>query len=524
MHRGAKKFSRKLKLGRLWYSSVLVLVAVGLSAQVPLAGPDLPSNKQVIAFLTESIDWYSHCAMKRQTATDPVDLVFLDNNRQDAAQILQLSFDFAKADAQFSAMPQRDNDKGSSTIAPGSLYLAQFVKLEEDTEVQRREATKEIEVIKDQLKSVRGSNRRELQAALDATQSRLEVLNAGLATLRQSVEFVRAFTSRETEGLASAIDDLARTVPDVTSPSTVGSQVQNSVPVFSAKPSGSGILTLSSEVSALGRKISMLDDEIRRTNNLRHSSDELRNPLLAAINKHLPAVADNALQARDLAELERQKTSLDELAALIKALSPAIVALDKQRVLLAAYASHLNSWRAAVAAEHKKTWKNLLSRLLGATVVIGALVGIGRVGRSMTRRRMRNTDRRHVILVIQRVVLWAAIAGVTTFAFASDVTSLATFFGLLAAGVAVALQSVIIAALAYFVLVGRRGIRIGDRVEISGVTGDVMDIGWLQFQLREIDKGTRQPTGRMVTFSNSFVFLSPATGLSRFSRDDLKAA
>jgi small-conductance mechanosensitive channel len=152
-------------------------------------------------------------------------------------------------------------------------------------------------------------------------------------------------------------------------------------------------------------------------------------------------------------------------------------------------------------------------------VVIGALVVIGRVVRRATRRRMRNTDRRHVVLVIQRVILWVTIVGVTAFAFASDFTSLATFFGLLAAGLAVALQSVIIAALAYFVLVGRRGIRLGDRVEISGVIGDVMDIGWLQFQLREIDKGTRQPTGRMVTFSNSFVFLSPATALSRFSSE-----
>jgi heme O synthase-like polyprenyltransferase len=156
--------------------------------------------------------------------------------------------------------------------------------------------------------------------------------------------------------------------------------------------------------------------------------------LLASINKRLPAVGENALQARDLAELERQKTSLDELAALIKAVSPAILALDKQRVLLAAYESHLNSWRTAVAVEHKKRWNNLLSRLLGATVVIGALLVIGRVLRRATRRRMRNTDRRHVVLVIQRVILWATIVGVTAFAFASDFTSLATFFGLLAAG------------------------------------------------------------------------------------------
>ena len=173
----SKPSSGELKVHRLWYGSLLVLISVGLSAQAPLAGPDLPSNKQVIAFLTESIDWYRHCAKKRQVAIDPVDLAFVDAHRQDAAQILQLSFDFARADAQFSTMPERDTHKGSSAFATGSPDLAQFVKLEDNTELQRREAIKEIEEIKIRLESVRGSNRRELQAALDATQSRLHVLN-----------------------------------------------------------------------------------------------------------------------------------------------------------------------------------------------------------------------------------------------------------------------------------------------------------------------------------------------------------
>jgi hypothetical protein len=335
---------------------------------------------------------------------------------------------------------------------------------------------------------------------------------------------MQAFTSRETGDLASTIDDLARTVPDVTGPTKVVSQTQLSAPSLSAKSGDSGILALSSEVSALGRKLSILDDEIRRTDGLRQSSDELRNPLLAAINKRLPALAENALEVSDPAELQRQKTRLDELAALVKTLSPAIVALDKQRVLLAAYTSRLKAWRAAVIAEDKKTWKNLISRLLGAAVVIGGLVITGAVVRRVTRRHMRDTERRHIALVIQRVVLWSTIVAVAAFAFASDVTSLATFFGLLAAGVAVALQSVILSAVGYFVLVGRRGIRIGDRVQISGVTGDVTDIGWLQFQLKEIDTRTQQPTGNVVTFSNSFVLASPATGLSKFKRNDVKSA
>ena len=519
----SKRLSNILKLHKCCYLPVLAIITVGLSAQLSPVASDLPSNQQVIALLTESIDWYRNCATERQIAIDPVDLVFLENNRPGAAQILQLSFDFARADAQFSASPQANSQQGNTAI-DGTPDLAHFVHLEDKTELQRRQASEEIEVIKKKLKTARGADRRELQAALEATQSRLDVLQAGLVTLRQSIEFVQAFTSRETGDLASSIEDLARTVPAVTSPATVTSQPQNSAPSLPAKPGDSGILTLSSEVSALGKKLSILDDEIRHTENLRQFSDELRTPLVASINKRLPAVAENALQASDLAELQQQKTRLDELAALLKALSPAIVALDKQRLLLAAYTTHLKSWRAAVSAENEKTWKNLVLRLLVAAAVIGALVIIGAVVRSVTRRHMRDTERRHVVLVIQRVVLWSTIVIVTAFAFASDLTSLATFFGLLAAGVAVALQSVILSAVGYFVLVGTRGIRIGDRVQISGVTGDVTDIGWLQFQLKEIDTRTQQPTGNVVTFSNSFVLASPATGLSRLKRNDLNSA
>jgi ABC-type Fe3+-siderophore transport system permease subunit len=522
--RVSMQLSKSLKLRKFCYLSVLAITTAGLAAQVSPAVSDLPSNRQVIAFLTESIDWYHHCVIERQIATDPVDLVFLEDNRPSAAQILQLSFDFARAGAQFSATTRADTQKGSNAVASGSPDLAQFEQFESNTESQSRQASEEIEAINQKIKTAHGAHRRELQAALDATQSRLDVLQAGLVTLRQLVEFMQAFTSRETGDLASTIDDLARTVPDVTSPTTVASQTQAPVPGFSAKSGDSGILALSSEVSALGRKLSILDEEIRRTDTLRQSSDELRNPLLTAINKRLPALAENALEGSDPAELQGQKNRLDELAALVKTRSPAIVALDKQRVLLAAYISRLRAWRAAVIAEDKKTWKNLISRLLGAAVVIAALVIMGAVVRRLTRRHMQDTDRRHIALVIQRVVLWSTIVAVTAFAFASDFTSLATFFGLLAAGVAVALQSVILSAVGYFVLVGRHGIRIGDRVQVSGVIGDVTDIGWLQFQLKEIDSRTQKATGNVVTFTNSFVLASPATGLSKLKRSDLKPA
>src|SRR5271166_6795379 len=324
--------SSKFKLREACYLLLPAVIAAGLSAEVSPAASDLPSNQQVIALLTESIDWYRHRAIERQIATEPVDLVFLEDNRPVAAQIVQLSFDFARADASVAATSPAGDQKGSTAIATGSSPdLAQFVQLEHNAELGVRQATEEIEAIKKKLVTASDDERRKLQAELDATQSRLDVLQAGSATLHQLVEWLRAFAGRETGGLASTIDDLARTVPEVTSPTAVALQPQSSPSSSRLNPPDSGILTLSSEASALGRKLSVLDDEIRRTDKLKQSSDDLRSPLVASINKRLPAVAENALLASDLAELQRQKTRLDDLAALVKTLSPAIVALDRSR-------------------------------------------------------------------------------------------------------------------------------------------------------------------------------------------------
>ena len=327
-----------------------------------------------------------------------------------------------------------------------------------------------------------------------------------------------------TGDLGLRIDDLARTVPDVTNPTAAGSQAQRADLPSVAKPADSGILSLSSQVSALGRKLLILDDEILRTDKLTQSSESLRTPLRAAVNKRFLTGIANDFQASDLSVLQQQKDRLDELTALFKALSPGIVSLDKQKLLFDAYTQHLKNWRAAVVIENEKAWRNLILRLASLAAVIGALAMIGAVARREIRHHIQDPHRRAIMLVIQRVVLWFTVVIVAALSLASDLASLATFFGLLTACVAVALQSVIVSALGYFMLVGRLGIRAGDRVQISGVTGDVTEIGWLQFQLRQIDEGTQRPTGRIVTFSNCFVFLSPATGLSKFNPEDVKPA
>jgi small-conductance mechanosensitive channel len=85
--------------------------------------------------------------------------------------------------------------------------------------------------------------------------------------------------------------------------------------------------------------------------------------------------------------------------------------------------------------------------------------------------------------------------------------SVATFAGILTAGIAVALQTVILSGVAYFFFTGRYGVRVGDRVTVGGVTGDVIETGLFRLYLMELGGTQKQrPTGRIVVFSNSFLF------------------
>lgn len=83
---------------------------------------------------------------------------------------------------------------------------------------------------------------------------------------------------------------------------------------------------------------------------------------------------------------------------------------------------------------------------------------------------------------------------------------LGTFLGLAGAGLTVALKDFIVAFLGWFVLMGKNGIRLGDWVEINGVTGEVVQIGPFHTVLMETGNWTDSghPTGRRVTFTNGY--------------------
>lgn len=86
--------------------------------------------------------------------------------------------------------------------------------------------------------------------------------------------------------------------------------------------------------------------------------------------------------------------------------------------------------------------------------------------------------------------------------------SVATFFGLLTAGLAVALKDPIVNLFAWIFILVRKPFTVGDRIQIGDHAGDIIDIRVFQLTLNEIGNwvDADQSTGRIIHIPNGKVF------------------
>ncbi|MCK4852051.1 MAG: mechanosensitive ion channel family protein [Candidatus Omnitrophica bacterium] len=89
-----------------------------------------------------------------------------------------------------------------------------------------------------------------------------------------------------------------------------------------------------------------------------------------------------------------------------------------------------------------------------------------------------------------------------------NIGSVTVIVSVIGAGIALALQEALLCMAGWFLIVVRRPFQIGDRVELGGVKGDVIDIRLFQTSLLEIGNwvDADQSTGRIVNIPNSAVF------------------
>jgi small-conductance mechanosensitive channel len=206
------------------------------------------------------------------------------------------------------------------------------------------------------------------------------------------------------------------------------------------------------------------------------------------------------------------KLSREEATALVnatkrrsadkKALASFDMRIDDQKQL----AENYGKWIEAVAAKQRA----VAHRALSGVIFILTILLIGIFFDSWLERLLGKTslDRRQVetMRTVTRVTLQICAVLFILLVIFGLPSQLGTILGLAGAGLTVALKDFIVGFLGWFVLMGKNGVRLGDWVEINGVTGEVVELGMFHTVLLETGNWTDSghPTGRRVTFTNSY--------------------
>jgi len=490
------------------------------------APPSTADAQGVLSYLNQSIVWYHQLSTLQQFANEPSDILFLNDSRQIAGDVIQLSFDFARARAQVLST-QGKGTVGTDGQAPNAAQYQALTTLAAKMDGQVKELQGEIDDIHRKLDTASGKKRKQLEASLAETESEQQLAQARRDTLRTMLSFVSSAGAGVggTGTLLSQINELARTVPvAATVEPTNGTatarpnQQNENVQVATATKTSSpnGIIDLVSSLMSLKRKTDALDNADRSTDQLGQTVSSMRAPLLNEI-KQLASQGDQIAAQPDSTDptvLAQQKQQLDAMTTRFKQASASMIPLGKQVILLDVYKRNLANWRESVKGEYRTQLKSLILRLVILGIVLAVIATVSEIWKRATFRYVPDVRRRYQFLLLRRIVVWIVIAIVTAAAFATELGTLATFAGLLTAGIAVALQNVILSVAGYFFLIGKYGVRVGDRVQVAGVTGDVIDVGLVRLHIMEVGtEGTdARATGRVVVFSNAVVF-QPNAGL-----------
>ena len=89
--------SLKKKLKSLRLAALIASLAILAGAQSSPQQPD--EATAIMRYLNQTVSWYRGVLQQQQMASDPADIVFADNSRSIALQVLRLSFEFGHASA-----------------------------------------------------------------------------------------------------------------------------------------------------------------------------------------------------------------------------------------------------------------------------------------------------------------------------------------------------------------------------------------------------------------------------------------
>ncbi len=145
-----------------------------------------------------------------------------------------------------------------------------------------------------------------------------------------------------------------------------------------------------------------------------------------------------------------------------------------------------------------------------SVIVIVAVILVHRLVIALMRRQMTDAGIQYRASKISAYIGTAVVAIVLAQIWLQGADVL-TYLGIVSAGLVIALNDVLKNVAGWVYILGRHTFEVGDRVEIEGIQGDVVDIRLLRFSVIEIGNWVEadQSTGRLVHIPNGRLFTVP---------------
>jgi small-conductance mechanosensitive channel len=456
--------------------------------------------------LSEVITWYRHQNAEAQLVDHPEEVLFFASDQQIARQVLDLAF--AAARAQVALNAKADLSPEQQLAANRSPLLRELAARGDEIDANLSHMRQRVKELQSQLASAPRNRRATITAELNSATAAAELEGARADAVRQTLQYASglAAAGKQSNGILNEIDQLQQSVASAdkgkAADVVVGSTSKRT------QQGSTGIIGLTALYFDMRADSGILRDSSTNINELMGKIEKFKAPaarLIGAISARATELASTVTTA-DPSELSGRTSEYKKLGELHDLAFAVVSPLEKQQVQLALYQENLARWRASIDRYASRALRSLAIRL-GALFGLLAIVIAGKnLWRRLVDRFISDQQRRRQLNQLSDPVFWVLIAFVLIVNFATELGSIATIMGFAAAGIALALQNVILSVAGYFFLIGRFGIRVGDRVQIGTTIGDVVGIGLVKLTLMELSPQDRQPTGRIVVYSNAVVF------------------
>jgi small-conductance mechanosensitive channel len=476
------------------------------------AGKAAPAvdREAILSHVNTIISWYRDSSSKVQSVGLPSDAIYQDTSQNLAQEAVRLAFQSAKAaavlvNASDQVTPAATPDaSGASTQQQNLTQTLATLKSRIDQDQSK------LDVLNKQIETAPRSQRQNLTSQRDSLQAEISLDQATQDAVQKLATFVESSEESGVGGFAGSINDLARTVPEVLGDANAQKAAAKPAATQPTISKSSGLIGHCLTLYAELRTMHNIDEMANETSRVRENAAVLRKPMRDTLASTIQRGRDLTGQAppSDPTQAKAAPQELRSLTDQFKQLANVVIPLSQEMMVLDQSRSNFLNWRNSIARESKDALRSVVSSAVAILLALGIIWILAEVWRRWTFRYIQDLRRRRQFMLLRRFVLGFLVAAVLTLGIVSDFSSLATFAGFATAGIAVGLQAVLLSVAAYFFVIGRYGIRIGDRVSIAGVTGDVIDVSPVRFYLMELAGSdvNLYPTGRIVVFSNSVLF------------------